>query len=196
MKKKCSEVILFDFIKVIVHNDPEVIGLTQSEWMELYSEYMQLVSDPKHSHLLRLIKDAAIYEVKHARIKGLIRLLRQGYDEDLAGMLKKHGYFLNYNEETCFKDWEKYQKDLNLIESKAKVVLLQLTKSIQDLEDFQKESEKEQGAPVTENSFLVLLTDLSKYQGYRLDWNEITVAEFVSVFNRFKQHIEQQRKNK
>jgi hypothetical protein len=49
--------------------------------------------------------------------------------------------------------------------------------------------------PLTDSDFDKILTQLSKYQGYRLDKNQITVSEFVSVQTTMRKDIEAQQRS-
>jgi hypothetical protein len=72
------------------------------------------------------------------------------------------------------------ERDLKLTITQSKSLVVRFNDLNTDLERISK-SEKSEA-----NDYDAILSELSKYQGYRLDPKQITVSEFCAIVKRFK----------
>jgi len=183
--KSCSEIPLYNFIKVLSTKDfkylvisgkPKKLGQV---WEKILNEYIELTGNEKQTQMLAVMKEVAFLGNKIFLIKSIEYSLRVQYSEDLVGQLKKNGFNISLD----VKNYEQYNKQLDLLLTRLKSTISIYESKAQELKDMQeiKESDRD-----LESQYTGWLADLSKFQGYRLDPKEITVTEFASILDSFK----------
>lgn len=192
--RKCSELPLSVFLKVMLTSDVTHLTISGKPTIEeleeayqiIHEEYLTLSESLEYQQMISLIKEIAINENKYNMIIMAVRVLRVVYDEKIASEIKSYGYNLSHKDvsETA------YQKQLDVILSKSKFINLSLQKANDDLQKLKKKGIESGEEKPDEHAYDVLLADLSKYQGYYLDPDKITVTHFLSVMKRYKQSIE------
>lgn len=188
--KSCSELPLYNFIKILVFNDLSYLIIKgkprnlHALWNDIFEEYVKLTGDEKQSELLMLYKETAFLSNKIFLVQSIVYSLRIQYSKELQDMLIKQGFRIDLN----VKDLSSYQKKLDN-------VLTQLKKVQSDLDRRKEEIKKhDTGEKVSESYYDEVLSELSKFQGYRLNSKEISVSEFVSIRNRYNKYVKDQLK--
>lgn len=192
--RKCSELPLSVFLKVMLTSDVTHLTISGKPTIEeleeayqiIHEEYLTLSDSLEYQQMIGLIKEIAINENKYNMIIMAVRVLRVVYDEEIASEIKSYGYNLSQKDVSD----PIYQKQLDVIISKSKFINLSLQKANEDLQKLNKKGGETEDEKPDEHTYDILLADLSKYQGYYLDPDKITVTHFLSVMKRYKQSIE------
>lgn len=101
--------------------------------------------------------------------------MRERFDADLVRLLRTLGFRHKYDPES-----ESYIRDLQLTITQSKTLVVRWNDLNTDIANATKEETNEA------NDYDGILSELSKYQGYRLDPKLITVSEFCAIVKRFK----------
>lgn len=189
----CSEMPLYNFIKVIVTNELKWVSAygfhtreqLEKSWEAIFEEYMTLSKDTSQNYLLSLIKEITFLTYKLNIIQVIVDELAKGHDEKFVKLLQGLGFRFKFDPDNA----EQYAKDLKLTVSQSKAMLIKIKDSEHKLSEMKKENK-----PVNEGEYDIFLSELSKFQGYRIDPKVFTVSEFVAVVNRFKADIEMHKK--
>ena len=171
-----------DFLKCIdgdytpVENNFEI-------WRDLYYEFISLRGSKDGGYILKLRKDITGLELRFNIVISCIEVLKQIYSKPLADELKSQGFLLPL-------DWSnkpQYLNNLNKILSKAKSMLIQADKKKAELKDIEvKYADKK----ITSEDFENYQPIISKYQGYRIDYNVVSVLEWCKIVNQYEKYIE------
>lgn len=172
------------FVRVMVSNDLthlKTFGYVKKQalaeaWELIFDQYLQIANGQKYVLLLRRLKDVAIMRNKTVLASRLIDVLEMKYNEKLVASLKLIGFRQKFDP----RDVKGYFNDI----SKAKK---QVKNDLFTLEEMEKEAKKEESGEVKESDFDQILTELSRFQGYRLDKNVITVSEYVNILNNYRE---------
>lgn len=189
--KNCDELPLYNFIQILVTGDLNYLLIQGSRknlksiWGAIYSEYCTISSNDGQMEVLNILKQLTYTGNKIYMISTILESLNSGYNEELASKLQ----FLGINVLIDTKDSETYQNSLKRIASLLKNMIFSYDKL---KEDFQKISSKND---VKKSDYDNLLTELSKYQGYRLDSKVVSVSEFVSILNSYLKYVKSLNKN-
>lgn len=185
MYRTCEELPLYNFIKIAVHNDlswlnadaPEQGTQLKQVWEAILEEYNSLSGNTKSAHVLSLVKEITILNNKLYVIQSCVDFLQHTRSEELIQILKDMHFRFTYSPETM-------QKDLKLTVSSAKTLLMQRREAQKEYEVLQGKEE-----PLTEKDFYALLTQLSKYNGYKIDAKQTSVLEFTVLMDQYNQSI-------
>lgn len=188
----CRELPLNKFIWCLVKGDvwylmkpkkPRVSKkVLEPVWNEIFYEYMDMVKDPLHTKMLILMKEITRLDTHYVLVYETCRQLNLHYYKPLVESLQKLGYRYKYDP----SDRKQYRKELDLTISQTKSYRVKSEQYRKDLEEIRSDKgKKTEGA-----DYVALLAELSKFQGYRIDPDVVTVAEFVAISNRYKKHVE------
>lgn len=123
------------------------------------------------------MKDIATLSNKITIIQAIVDQLSTHYHEGLVNNLKTLGFRFKFNPE----DPKQYLKDLQMTVTQSKSLLLRLDQRKKDLETLRGQDDGKT------TDYESVLTELGKFQRYRLNTKETTVAEFVAILKRFKE---------
>lgn len=186
--QSCNEIPLYNFIKVLAKKDFSYLVVSGSPkhldkvWEKILNEYIELTGSEKQTQMLSLMKEVAFLGNKIFLIKSVEYSLRIQYSEELVLQLKKLGFNINLN----VKNYDQYNKQLDILLTRLKSTINIYETKSNELKELQKVDESDKDL---ESQYLGWLTDLSKFQGYRLDPKEITVIEFISIMESYKNSI-------
>jgi hypothetical protein len=183
--QNCAELPLDNFIKIASSGDLKhlvVFGFpTKAQlvlaWDAILSEYLVLSNSPQQNFMLTCMKEITTLSNKIEIIQALVDHLALHYHEGMVINLKLLGFRFKYNPENK----EQYHKDLQLTVTQSKSLLIRLEQKKKDLNLLRS---KESGSDADYDS---VLTELSKFQGYRLNPKDVTVSEFLAILKRFKE---------
>lgn len=174
-----DKIKLSDFIDYIVDDSyPD-----KDEWSEILLQYScALKSDSFEQYLRSMIFINSAY-TKFNLVEKLVQVLEQMYVEEYVQELKAFGYMGEF-------DWNKkdrYIKELKACYSKAKVFLGQAKQKEAELRkqlaDFST-PDKEQ----IRSNFIHNILSLSKFQGYAVKEDDITVLKYCLLLNKMIEH--------
>lgn len=179
--KNCSEIPLGVFLSIMYENDYSLMvvkkGLTKPNlkdcWNVIYEEYNELSDDGGNQVFFQMIKQKTILQNKIFITQTCIDGLKNYYNLELVNVLKKMGFNFKFSKESLIRDLQK-------VVAKSKPFLLQLTKLNKEIQPFLS------GDQLKISDFDDILVSLSKFQGYRINKNEVSVSEFVKILNNYK----------
>lgn len=168
--KSCSDLPMYYFIKAVCTGDISRI----ENWEEIYSEYALLSKDTHQLHLLAVLKDISVLTNKIILIEAIVQQLAIRYNDELATILASNGFPI--------KQSEHYERDLRMIITRAKAMLIRKNDRLKELEGIQ----SKKGDAVKESDYDAVMVELSKFMGYRLDTHIVTVSEYCAIMNKYK----------
>lgn len=181
----CQDIPLYNFIKIVCESDLKWLTIsgkpTDQElgeaWDKIFSEYNEISDSQQGNYLIGLLREYYAIKGKIEIIQAIVDVLAKGRNDQLVDALHKAGYRFPFNA----NDPAAYRKDLERTVSQAKTMVIRFQQLHDDLEKMQNESGK-----TNPSDYDMILSELSKYQGYRLDPKQITVSEFCAIVKRFK----------
>lgn len=190
--RTCSELPLYNFIKIVVHDDLSWLYAERKSlfsrnielqpiWADIFSEYTTISANTRSKHVFALTKEITVINNKLMIIQNAVNFLSQNYDKRICDMLRRMGFMYQFTPESM-------DKDLKLTVSSAKRLLIRKKEAEADYENA---SSGDQAT--TEDDFYGLIRQLSRFNGYHIDPKKTTVTEFVKDINAF--NIENAPKN-
>lgn len=178
----CSDLSLYLFVKVLTTSETKWLIKSgkptdkqlKEAWDKIFAEYSLLSENKQQNYLLNLLREYYTIPNRLAIIQTIVDNLAIKYDEDLINLLRQLGFRHSYTPDTM-------SKDLQLTVTQSKGLILKHRALYDDLERLQSTSTKAES-----NDYDIILSELSKYQGYRLDPKQITVSEFCAIVKNFK----------
>lgn len=159
-------------------------------WEDLYNEYMSLRENKNSSYMLGLAKEIIYLKAKYNIVIQCCTILNVcfthalvGPAADLKATLKLYGFrqpFDLANEMT-------FSRDLRAVLSLNKKTITTWERKEKELADFQ---QKHNGKAWTRKDFYVWAVTLTEYMGHRVDLDEITVAEWCIMLNKYERYCE------
>lgn len=191
--KNCHELPLAVFIQVVTtnnykllvkegkHSDNEII----EAWNNIYSEYFELCGSTDAKHMINTVKTIAIAENKIKIINAAVLVLRRDHNETMYRALSKMGF-----KAKRFDNQEEREEELKKVISRAKSLVHVLNEAERQLKQMEGEGNKKASI----NDFTNTIVQLGKYQGYRIDPEITTVAEYLAIQKNFKLELEWRQK--
>ena len=188
--KKCAELPLSIFLKIVLESDinlliksgehsPEEVG---QAWEEIYSEYFEIAGSMDSKYLIQTARTILIAENKIDIINACVPILRLKENEKCYNALTKIGYPIKRIE-----DRGQRNKELDRLVSRAKGLVHTIAQGEREL---RRVTENEGRARPTEQDYIRSLAYLSKFQGYRIDPEITTVAEYVAIQKHFQMTLD------
>jgi len=183
----CNDLMLNNFVKILTHGELSLliiegeVNLTdlQNAWNKIYSEYCNLSQSKSYSYIFKLSKETAILRCKILAVKSALQSIVYCENDEAIDILKQCKY--KYDKEN--KD-----KSINIILSLLKTDEVRLSLKEKELNDFNKSQITNK--KINESDFTDSLITLSKYIGYHVKATEITVLEYITLSNQYKQYCE------
>lgn len=188
----CNELPLYNFIKIVVYDDLNFLYSERktllntnidlkSLWSDIFAEYTSISNNTQSKHVFALTKEITVINNKLSIIQNAVNYLAKHYDKRLCDMLRRMGFMYRFTPETL-------QNDLRLTVSSAKRLLIRRQEAQGDYNELNKSDKK-----VTEDDFLGLVRQISRFNGFPIDVKKTSVTEFVKDINAF--NIENTPKN-
>lgn len=180
----CSDLPLYNFIKIVVHDDLNWLYsedksiLTHSidlqpVWETIFAEYTTISNNTQSKHVFALTKEIALINNKLFIIQNTVNYLAKVYDVRLCDMLRRMGFRYKFTPETL-------EKDLKLTVSSAKSMVIRMQEAEADYNKLNNSDKK-----VTEDDFYGLVREIARFNGFPIDAKRTTVTEFVSDIKAF-----------
>lgn len=191
--RKCSELPLYNFIKLIVTNDISWLNIDKDSdvsdehtqvWNDIIHEYMSLTKNTKQLYVLDLLKIITAANLNLDLIQRIITFMANDYDADLVKILRSFGFMFKYDPYS-----ETYEKDLEMTVSSAKSIIIK--KKIAEEELNKLNSEPTDSRVASEQDYIALIVAMGRFQGYRIDWKETTVSEYAEILRVFTKQAEE-----
>lgn len=171
--KDCSEFTIGNFIKVVCKKID-----APSNWLDIIDEYTTLTKGNGNNAILDLHKQAIIYRNMYFAIDLLCQVV--SLDQTLEGV----------------EDVNNTLRSLTRIRGNGKIFRDELQRHLNVRTSYQKKWEEKEaeieimlpkGQESTEQDWIKQLQTLGKYQGYRLDPDNVSTLEYCATLNNFKQ---------
>jgi len=190
---RCSDITLDKFIDCIVdHNFNRLIksGKPSKEailkaWDDILSEYSELTATSGYKEMLSLTKEIGSLNCKITSVNLCLQVLSYQYSQECVDVLAKFGYRKKFD----ITNIENYIADLTSISNKLKTTILALNQRTQEYKTL---IQKAGGETPSRDYYIKILVELSKYMGFRIKAEEISVSEYVSIMKKRDHEIEVQ----
>lgn len=153
-------------------------------WEDIYNEYISLRENKRSSFIPNMIKEITFLKTKYFIINKCVEILILHPVPELIQELKIQGYRGEYN-------WENkstYTRDLQRAITGSKKLITQHQKYEAELEAYLK---KYAGNGTTDKKeFYVWAVTLSEHNGYRIDFEAVSVAEWCVLLNQYESWCE------
>lgn len=185
--RDCADLPLWNWIEVTVTKDLKYLVKTGNVasaelldiWTAINDEYRTLMRDLDNNYGFELRKEIAVADQDLLTITAVVNQLRIRRNEELISILQNNFNFrlkyvdLNTDLDRTLRQWENRLVQLRLKE-----------KELSDLKST--EAPKE----ITRFDMIEQLRVLSEFQGYHIKMKEVSVAEYIAVYNAFKMDVE------
>lgn len=158
-------------------------------WEAIVAEHSELVKTDKSNNLFDLYHKISNTEWQLALVDKCLNALKQQYDADIAAILNDRGFGIVEPSD----DREVYLRSLYAIETDAKTLIILLNQYKSQYKSMHPESTDEL-TEVNRVRYEKELAILSKFQGYRIKKEEITVLEYCAIINTYLEYIKLQKK--
>lgn len=154
-----------------------------SAWNDIYDEYVAAVNDKEQQHILRLTKEINCLEFDFKLIGLCVTRLEIEHSDEVLGILKK---LIPTNLKFNPADLEQYKKDLSLVISKSKRMIIEIENKRGELGKLA----PEKGSRVTRSEFDKVIVRASKFMAYKVDKKTTTVSEFVRIVDEMRKEAD------
>lgn len=190
--RNCNELPLSVFIKIVTTDDISYLSTDgkgsvmdlNAAWTDIYSEYFELCSSSDCKHMINTVKEIAIAENKIAIINAAVTVLRIGHSDKMYGILARLGFKVKR-----LDNYEERSAELDRVISRAKSLVYILNEAERQLSTMENRGKKASLEDYTNS-----IVRLGKFQGYRIDPEETSVAEYLAIQKNYKLELEWQAK--
>lgn len=170
----CTTTPMQVFINVQISKDVAHLGegiteqLTEA-WENIIAEYQTLTKDTQSNYTFKLRQSIEYMDKRLVILRTILDFLKTRPSETIAELLlQEYGY--------------NFEGDTERIWSMAKRELHQLKIKVAELEKLEAQPTQDQ----TEFDWINNMGVLSEFQGFKFNPKQDTVAEYISLLNRFK----------
>lgn len=197
----CSTLPFSNFIEILINGNlrwliinghPTPDELSQA-WDDILQEYVSLVKTDKADTIFSLYKKIKITEWQLIFIEKSVMALKMQYDEEMAIDLGN----LGFGEVIKSEDKNIYLGSLYAIETSAKMLIILLNQYHAEYKAMNADTTVEAGnMSDAERRFMYEkeLSHLSKFQGFRIIKEKITVIEYCAIVNNYLEEIKRQKR--
>lgn len=160
------------------------------DWDDLWSEYIGLRENKSSLYILGLIKEISYLKAKYTIVNQACEMLNLCFENTLLEQAKELKDILRqYNFRFAFDMLkpEHFARDLRATLSGNKKTITTWQRKEKELEEYQK---KHSGDVWKKKDFYVWAITLGEHQGYRIDLEQIFIAEWCQLMNRYEQYCE------
>lgn len=188
MYKSCYDLPMGRFITCLVDKDYTGLSIegehSQEEmyerWEQIYEQYAAMAGVSMYSEYIAKMKDYGRSLLQLHILTASITALSYAYYPEVVAALNKSGFKCKFDE----YDLEAYAKELDSLSKRAQSLSVRLKLSMKNIEEMTKKTSKN---TVNRGDFVTTVGILSKYMGFRIDVDLVTVAEFVGYQKMFDQ---------
>lgn len=179
-----------EYTQLVIDGEATLPDLLEA-WSNLYAQFLDLMGDSESEYMLQLQKEIGLLTFKISTVQSILEVLWIIHDDRLVEVLKAFGF----DTRKLTRDNGEYRKELTRISNRLAKFRLRLQERTNELIAYQdSKGEGEEKETINETYFTKQLARLSRFQGYRLRANEITVAEFGAVFKEYLNHFKAKHK--
>lgn len=181
----CYTVKMSQFIEWFLEEKPR-----PDTWDDLYSEYISLRENKSALYVLGLIKEITFLKAKYQIIEEACRMLVLCFDNNLIKAydeLKPVLRLYNYRQAFDMTKPAEFARDIRAVLSANKKSITLRERKEHELNQYQ---EKHTGKAWDRKGFFIWAVTLGEYQGYRVDLDVTTVAEWCAMINKYEKYCE------
>lgn len=181
----CYSIKMSEFIPWFLEESPR-----PENWEDIYGEYISLRENKNSLFILGLIKEIIFLKAKYQIIEETCKQLNVCFTHtfvEAAAELKGVLRLYNYRQPFDLANEMTFSRDLRAVLSLNKKHITAWERKEKELADFQK---KHSGKAWTRKDFYVWAVTLSEYMKQRVDLDEITVAEWAIMLNKYESYCE------
>lgn len=142
-------------------------------WEQILSDYFTLSGNILAKKSLYLQREIQFIKNEIYIIQLCVNALSRSYSQKICDKLKAKGFRFAFTPDT-------YINDMNNVVSQSKHKVLRLHQLEAELKEL-----GGSGKPAQAEDFYENISELSKFQGYQLNPNTITVSEYCAILKRF-----------
>lgn len=188
----CSELPLSRFIECLCEGKYSVLLIEgdateeqlKEAWDALYNEYLDATAKNGSNDVMTLLNEFDALYYKYAVVEKCVEILRWYNDDRLIAILKERGFNFPFDDSNV----EQYLKDLDRVMTRSKKFLVDMEIRRKQLDAIQKANS---GAKIDRAYFDTILVTLSKFAGYHVNEEVITVSRYVALLNMYINHCKQ-----
>lgn len=176
-----------DLSALIISGNPSQGDLAEC-WANIYYEYVSLSDDPETRYFIFLQRDITLLFNEISTVETSLYLLSPvmlpfsfDHKEALVKSIKDFGYKITIDFGTD------YSPALEAVQNKLAPKKQKLANKEKEILEYM---QSKQGKSVDREYFTKILIRLSKYQGYPVRINDITVSEYVALLKDYISYIE------
>lgn len=178
----CSELKMNPFITCLITGNADAVG-GQEVWDQIYSEYIGLRENKSASYVLDMVKEITYLQTKVFIINKCVEVLAITYSRDLVNELKLAGCRGKFD----YSNKEQYSNDLRAATSFSKKYIGQIRRKETELKEYYI---RHGGGVVQRKDFDIWAVTLSKFMGFRVDYDVVTVSEYCHMMNQYERYCE------
>ena len=174
---------LFNFIKIVTTGDLVWLGEVDSPqqvWQSIFMDYLDIMPSKNSVYVRQITGEIEHLKTKIDIIQTMLNRLRVSYLPELIPILNEYGFYYAFTPDTMFED-------LQNVTAECQQFVVQ--KGVKEGE-YKRFIEGQAKDEAKETDFDEILADLSKHQGYHLRSKDLSVSEFVAIFNQYKKQSE------
>ena len=182
--RNISELPLNIFIECLCDKNYSKLNVENGEavWMEIYTQYLDLMKDSEQLHLLKLELESTIIATKINVIEycsGIIELYDglKVIDIDIEDMQKIAGVLQTVSRVIISLEDDDYKLKIDQAITRSKAWIVQLEQKKEEI----KRLVSKAGKSITKGDFDGLLIALSKHMQFHVNKYKIVVSEFVNM---------------
>jgi len=177
------------FIHVITTGDVEALNITgeapfdelQTAWGNIIEEYAKLTKSPEYEATIETMRSFAVIQARAVMLNAAVSVLYYKHDHRCVDVLREAGYTQKFDINEPIQYW----KDLDIVSKRIKAVNIQLEQKAKEFEEIGKNAE----APDADKWFQNIAI-ISKFMGFHIDVNVITLREYVGYQTLLEKHNE------
>lgn len=198
----CNQLPFDKFLRCLIDGDLSALVIkgnhSQGElaelWANIYYEYVSLIDEPETKYFILLQRDVALLFDEITTVETNLYFLSPimmpysiDHRDQLVKGINDYGYKLKIDFTTDYSD------AIQAVEFKLAPKKQKLANKEKELSEYVNSKE---GQEVNREYFTKILIRLSKYQGYPIRENSITVSEYVSLLKDYVAYIESSKNEK
>jgi len=159
-------------------------------WNDLYSEYISLRENKGSQYILSLVKEIVFLKAKYQIVEQCCTTLLICFKNVLLPSyqeLKEVLRWYNFRQALPMDNEALFTRDVRAILSANKKMITTWQRKEQELKEYQ---EKHSGKSWDRKAFYVWAITLGEHQGYRVDLDVTTVAEWCHLLNNYEKYCE------
>jgi len=159
-------------------------------WDDLYAEYISLRENKSSLYILGLVKEISFLKAKYQIVQQCCTMMMVCFTsvliaqyEEVKDILRQY----NYRHPFPMDNEVNFSRDIRAVLSANKKTITTWQRKEQELNEYQ---QKHDGKGWDKKGFYVWAITLGEHQGYRVDLEITTVAEWCQLLNQYEKYCE------